>query len=45
MCLQYIEDKLGTGYDRIDSILSVPIVVFKSEKVSLMGTRENGRLG
>ena len=43
--LQYLEDKLGAGYDGIGGILGVPIVVFESEKVSLLGTRENGHLG
>jgi hypothetical protein len=42
----YLEDELGAGYDGIDSIWSVPVVVFESEKVSLplLGTRENGHL-
>jgi hypothetical protein len=43
--LQYLEDKLGAGYDGIDGILSVPVVGFEREKVSLLGTGEDGHLG
>jgi hypothetical protein len=42
--LQYLEDKLGAGYDGVGGILGVPVVVFESEKVTLLGTRENGHL-
>jgi hypothetical protein len=30
----YFEDKLGTGYDRIERIWGIHIVVFKSGKVT-----------
>jgi len=42
----YLEDKLCAGYDGIDGVWSVPIMVFKSEKVSLrlLWARENGHL-
>jgi hypothetical protein len=41
----YLEDELGAGYDGIDGIWGVPVMIFESENVSpLLQTRENRHL-
>ena len=39
------EDKLRAGHDRIDSVGSASVMIFISQKIGLLWSRENGHLG